>query len=98
MVTVTERAATALQQVLEDNHAPPGQGVRLAADATGHLGMTIDAPRDGDDVVYAAEEPVLMVAGPVAGQLEDMVLDYQASDDDSQTSAGFVLRPDQQVA
>jgi Fe-S cluster assembly iron-binding protein IscA len=98
MVTVTDRAANVLQQVLQENHAPPGQGVRLAADASGHLGMTIDMPREGDDVVYSEETPVLVVAGPVAGQLTDMVLDYQAPENDSQTSPGFVLRPEQELA
>jgi Fe-S cluster assembly iron-binding protein IscA len=97
MVTITERAAAELQQVLADNNAPPGQGVRLAADPTGHLGLRIDAPRAGDEVVYRDEAPVLVVASEVAGRLMDVVLDYGSSEEDSQAPGGFVLRPPQEL-
>jgi len=93
MVRVTEQAATALQELLTANEAPPEAGVRLTPDDKGSIAMIIDAPHEGDEVIGAAETPVLIVDSAVAGQLADMVVDCRSVRDDHQTPGGFVLRP-----
>jgi Fe-S cluster assembly iron-binding protein IscA len=97
MVRVTERAATALQEFLATNDAPPDSGVRLAPDSRGDLGMIVDAPHAGDEVVVRGEDaaPVLIVDSAVADELQDMVVDYEVAEDDHQTAGGFVLRMSQ---
>jgi Fe-S cluster assembly iron-binding protein IscA len=94
MVRVTERAATALQVLLATNAAPPDSGVRLAPNARGDLGMSVDAPHAGDEVVRREEDatPVLIVDSAVVEDLQEMVVDYESAEDDHQTPGGFVLR------
>jgi Fe-S cluster assembly iron-binding protein IscA len=94
MIRVTERAATALHELLEINAAPPESGVRIAPNASGDLGMTVDAPHAGDEVILRGESaaPVLIVDGTLAEDLEQMVVDYESVEDDHQTPGGFVLR------
>ena len=98
MVRVTEQAATALEELLEANEAPPEAGVRLTPSGAGNIGMVIDAPHAGDEVVRRDEKPVLIVDSAVVGPLTDMVVDYQSSEEDRQTPGGFVLRepPDEE--
>jgi hypothetical protein len=46
MVRVTEQAATALQELLKANDAPPEAGVRLTPSGAGNIGMVIDTPHE----------------------------------------------------
>jgi Fe-S cluster assembly iron-binding protein IscA len=92
MVRVTNQAATALEELLADNAAPPDAGVRLTPGAGGNLGMTIDSPHDGDEVINRDESPLLIVDGGVAPGLTDMVVDFRDAADDHQNPGGFVLR------
>lgn len=94
MVRVTDQAASALQELLADQAAPPEAGVRLSPSAGGNLGMSIETPHDGDEVIEREETPLLIVDGSVAPGLSDMVVDYRDAGDDHQTSGGFVLRRD----
>ena len=50
MVTVTERAATELQEVLKSQHASDSQGVKLVPGVDGRVQMTIAEPSAGDQV------------------------------------------------
>ncbi|MDP9222394.1 MAG: hypothetical protein M3P18_00785 [Actinomycetota bacterium] len=94
MVRITERAATALQELLVTNEAPPDSGVRLAPNTRGDLSMSVDAPHAGDEVVRREEDasPVLIVDSAVIEDLQEMVVDYESAEDDHQTPGGFVLR------
>src|SRR5262249_20222671 len=92
MVRVTEHAASALLELLADHAAPPEAGVRLAPSVGGNLGMNIEAPHDGDEVIEREETPMLIVDGAVAAGLTDMVVDFNDDADDHQTSGGFLLR------
>lgn len=74
MITITERAAAGLEEMLRAHNAPPGQGVKLVPGDIGGFGMTIDTPSDGDEVIRAAGEALLIVDGRIAGDL-DGVLD-----------------------
>ena len=94
MVRVTERAATALQELLETTEAPPDSGVRLTHNASGDLAMIVDSPHAGDEVVLRGEDaaPVLIVDRAVVEDLQEVEVDYKAVRDDHQTPGGFVLR------
>jgi Fe-S cluster assembly iron-binding protein IscA len=94
MVRVTERAATALQELLTTTAAPPDAGVRLTPNTNGGLAMTVDAPHAGDEVVLRGEDeaPVLIVDSAVVDDLQEVEVDYQSVGDDHQTPGGFVLR------
>jgi Fe-S cluster assembly iron-binding protein IscA len=94
MVRVTEQAATALEELLADNAAPPEVGVRLTPSGGGNLGMAIDAPHDGDEVISRDDEtPLLIVDQQLSPGLVEMVVDFRSEADDHQTAGGFVLRP-----
>jgi Fe-S cluster assembly iron-binding protein IscA len=93
VVQVTEQAASALQELLADNAAPAEAGVRLTPRSGGNMGMVIEPPHDGDEVISREETPLLIVDGAVAPRLTDMVVDLRDVTDDHQSAGGFVLRP-----
>lgn len=77
MISVTERAATELQDLLMTNGATPDQGVKLITDSSGNIGMTIALPAEGDEVVRRDEAPLLIVDGTIAQQLDGTELDLE---------------------
>lgn len=92
MVQVTERAANALQELLIAEGAPPEAAIRLQDDGQGRLGMSVDAPQPGDEVVSRDDIPVLVVDGGVSERLADKVVDYQAPDGSQVRSGqGFMI-------
>jgi Fe-S cluster assembly iron-binding protein IscA len=93
MITVTERAATELEELLTTEDAPPGQGVKLVPSGTGTIGMTIAAPSEGDEVIRRGEEPLLIVDSRVAEALDGAEVDCDRSVVDGQPRAEFKLRP-----
>jgi len=97
MVQVTDRAVIALQNMLTDTDAPPEAGIRLTPNDSGGVGMTVDAPVPGDEVIERDESCVLIVDGAIRERMTEMVVDYQSSDlENGQTGDGrFVLRPPQ---
>ena len=92
MVRITERATSALHDFLVGNEARPESGVRLTPAGNGRLGMVVDEPHAGDEVIHDRQTPVLIVDGAVAGQLTDMIVDFKSVEDDPQ-SGGFVIKP-----
>lgn len=93
MVLITEQAASALQELLAENAAPPEAGIRLSPRAGGNMGMLIEPPHDGDEVISRDETPLLIVDGAVAPGLSEMVVDFQDAKDDHESPGGFLLRP-----
>ena len=59
MITVTERAAARLQEVLATRDVPEGLGVKLAPQGPRSVGLTLAAPAAGDEVVRYQDAPVL---------------------------------------
>jgi len=57
------------------------------------MGMMIQEPQDGDEVISRHEAPLLIVDGAVAPGLREMVVDFRDVRDDHQTPGGFMLRP-----
>jgi hypothetical protein len=75
MITVTERAATRLQEVAATRDVPPGQGVKLVRRGPGGVGLTIAAPETGDEVVRYEDAPVLIVDGRLTDALAGSEID-----------------------
>ena len=93
MITVTERAATKLAEMLVASGAPPEQGVKLVPSGTGTVGMTISAPSEGDEVIRRGEQPLLIVDSSLAGALEGSEIDSDTALVDGQPKTEFHLRP-----
>jgi Fe-S cluster assembly iron-binding protein IscA len=92
MVRVTDEAAVALKELLVDNDAPPDAGVRITPTAEGQVGMVIDSPREGDEVIRRDETPVLIVGDDIAPRMTDMVVDFETPRENGTSPGGFVLR------
>lgn len=92
MVTVTERAAAELLELLEANNVPPGQGVKLVPSGMGQIGMTIDTPAEGDEVIRRGDEPLLIVDSRLTGELEGVEIDCQTEVVDGTPRSQFLLR------
>ena len=93
MVRVTERAATALQDMLTEKNASPEKGVRLAPNGSGGVGMTIDAPLPGDEIVERDQTPVLIVDRGIKKRMAELLVDYESAENSTEEHAKFVLRP-----
>ena len=75
MIQVTDRAAAELKRILVASHAPSELGVKLFPDATGDVGMTIAAPKEGDLVLDGEQKPLLIVDSAIVDRVDDAVLD-----------------------
>jgi Fe-S cluster assembly iron-binding protein IscA len=92
MITVTERAAARLQEVLAEQHAPPGQGVKLVPQGPGSVGLIIAAPGEGDEVVRYEDAPVLLVDGQLTDSLAGAELDCREAVVAGQARTEYTLR------
>jgi|GEM_PF-5945438 Fe-S cluster assembly iron-binding protein IscA len=77
MITVTSRAATELQELLDAQGPLPGQGIKLIPTPTGGIGMTVAAPDEGDEVVPSTEAPLLIVDASLTELLDGVVFDVE---------------------
>lgn len=86
MITLTERAALALDELALKSELPPGVGLKLAA-AGNEIGLTVGPAEQGDQVVHRGDETLLIVdraiaaatsAVPIAIDCEIEVVDGQA--------------------
>lgn len=75
MISVTERAATGIEETLAIQKAAPGEGLKLVPNEAGGVGLTIGAPAAGDEVVRHGDDPLLIVDGRIAPELDGAVLD-----------------------
>jgi hypothetical protein len=91
MIILTERAASALEALLGESNAEAEQGVKLFPKGTDEIGMTIEAPSEGDEVIRHADGPLLIVDRALTDPLDGAQLDC---DDalDGQTPTRFALR------
>lgn len=93
MLSVTERAAVALEELRRVNNAVPGEGVKLVPSGPGSVGMTIEAPGEGDEVIGSGEEPLLIVDSRIAGDLDGSEVDYDTRVVEGQSTSRFILLP-----
>lgn len=77
MITLTERAASALEALLAESNAEAGQGVKLFPKGGDEIGMTIDAPGDGDEVIRRADAPLLIVDQALTRPLDGAQFDCE---------------------
>jgi Fe-S cluster assembly iron-binding protein IscA len=96
MITITERAATALEELLSSSNAQSGQAVKLVPSDDGQVGMTIDAPSEGDEVISRGDAPLLIVDGDIADALDGARIDCDTSTVDGQQKLEFKLEPSAQ--
>jgi len=88
MLTITERAKVELEELLLVNNAPPGQGVKLVPGGPSGVGMSIETPSEGDEVIKSEEGPLLIIDGRIAAGLAGGRIDY-----DDVTSQFTLLPP-----
>ena len=93
MVTVTERAAVELQEVLKNQNAAEGEGVKLVPDGDGRVQMTIAEPDAGDQVTRLGGQPLLIVDAALADALEGTEIDFGTEAANGASPPGFTLRP-----
>ena len=79
---VTERAAAALQDLLDQEDLEGGQVFRLVSNSEGHFLFTPDNRRDQDQVVRYQGKMVMVIEPSVREDLSGCILDWQ------QTPAG----------
>lgn len=82
MIRLTERAATALQEMLAANQTPSDQGVKLFPDPSGDVAMAIAPAAEGDEVVDEEGRPLLIVDAEIVGRLDGALLDFTRGTDD----------------
>jgi Fe-S cluster assembly iron-binding protein IscA len=93
MITITDRAAAALQDLLVTNNAPPGFGVKLAPGNTADaIGMMIGEPNEGDDVIRRGDDPLLIVDGRIVDELDGAEIDCETHVVDGEPRPDFTLR------
>lgn len=80
MVTVTDQAALVLRATLTQARTQPGQTLRLVLRPDGGFGLGVDQKRDGDLVIIANGENVLLIAPDVAEALHGATIDIQNTD------------------
>jgi Fe-S cluster assembly iron-binding protein IscA len=79
MVTVTDQAALVLRATLAQARTQPGQTLRLVLSPDGSFGLGVDQRRDGDQVVIAHGENILLIASDVAEALDGAKIDIQST-------------------
>ena len=75
MITVTERAAAGIEEILSAQQAAPGEAIKLVPDATGGIGLAIAPPTAEDEVIRRGADPIVIVDGRIAPELDGAVLD-----------------------
>lgn len=65
MITLTERAALALDELALKSELPPGEGLKLVASGS-EIGLTVGAAEQGDQVVQRGDETLLIVDRRIA--------------------------------
>ena len=93
VILLTDRATAALEEMLLVNDAGRGEGVRLVPSAPGRIGLTIDTPQAGDEVIEHDEELLLIVDRSLIEKLEGSEIDCSTVVVEGQPYTEFTLRP-----
>jgi Fe-S cluster assembly iron-binding protein IscA len=81
MVTVTDQAAEVLRATLDEARTEPGQALRLLLRPGGGFGLGIDQEREGDQVVTADGEKILLMTPDIAEAVGEAMLDTQNTEE-----------------
>lgn len=74
MLYVTDAAVDELRGMLEQTEAGNSQGMRLVHNE-GELGLQLDSPQAGDQVIAKGERPVLLIEPNLSTALDGATLD-----------------------
>lgn len=74
MLNVTDAAIEQLTEMLDQADVDAAQGIRLIEDQ-GEVGLRVDAPQEGDQVVSTGERPVLLIEPRLSAALDGATLD-----------------------
>lgn len=89
MLTITENARTAVEDLTTQARLPESGGVRIAADETGALELRLVPTPEPEDAVVQSGDARVFVAPQTAPTLADLALDTEPSGADG----SFVLVP-----
>jgi Fe-S cluster assembly iron-binding protein IscA len=92
MLTVTDRAATELQELLAVNKAAPGQAVKLIPNSNNSISLSIGAAGENDQVIRRGDEVLLIVDSRLATALDGAQVDCETAMVEGQPRAEFKLR------
>ena len=76
-MTITEGARRALKAALAEHAEHAAQVMRLGANARGVVGLTLDVPRAGDEIVEWEGVPVLLIGPELQGALDGGTIDVK---------------------
>ena len=89
MLTITDNARTAVEDLTSQAHLPHGGGLRIAADESGALELRLVTTPEPDDAVVENGEARVFVEANTAATLDDLALDTDPAGADT----AFVLVP-----
>jgi len=89
VLTITDNARTAVEDLTTQARLPDGGGVRIAADATGALELRLVTTPEPDDAVVQSGDARVFVDAQTAPTLDDLALDTEPTGADG----AFVLVP-----
>jgi Fe-S cluster assembly iron-binding protein IscA len=75
MVILTDQAAQVLRATLDETRTEPGQALRLLLRPGGGFGLGVDQEREGDQVVTAEGEKILLMTPDIAEALGEATID-----------------------
>jgi Fe-S cluster assembly iron-binding protein IscA len=81
MVTVTDQAAEVLRATLDEARTDPSQALRLLPKSGGGLGLGLDQEREGDQVVTADGEKILLITPEIADAVGEATIDAQETEE-----------------
>ncbi len=88
MFQLTEQAAQELKKIKDEvQEQRPGTVPRLVRTGETEFNLAIDAPEEGDQELYCADEKVLVVSPEISGVLTNVTLDCK----DTPEGRGFVF-------
>ena len=89
LLPVMERAAAALNAILDGMVQQPSQALRLMVGPDGDFSLALDVPREGDQIVTHLERDILLIGAPLPESLKNVVLDVSYTP----TGTSLVLTP-----
>ncbi|MFQ5532678.1 MAG: hypothetical protein ACE5EP_02380 [Candidatus Methylomirabilales bacterium] len=78
MFQLTETAAQELKKIKDQlQEQKPGSVPRLVRTGETEFKLAVDAPADGDQELYSADEKVLVVDAETSGALTNVTMDFK---------------------
>jgi Fe-S cluster assembly iron-binding protein IscA len=91
MLTITERAATELRELLEASAATPEQGVKLCPDGQGGVQVAVGTADAGDEVLRDDGHPLLIIDPVISDIVDGAILDSESVEIDGRDAVRLRL-------